>query len=102
VAGGVFPVNGGVFATSACSTDIERLFSHSGDVCSPDRNSLSGMSLNILTTLNFVYREILGYVDKRTAKSASSCGRFCVLNIKLEIDEPTDMSRLLDEEYPDE
>jgi hypothetical protein len=38
-------------ATSACSTDVERLFSHSGDVCSPDRNSLSGRSVNILTIL---------------------------------------------------
>ena len=86
-------------AASACSADVERFFSHAGDVCTPDRNSLLGLTVNVLTTLNFVFRRMIGYEDKRNVKSAGRVRRFTELNVNLELETPTDMSALIDEEY---
>ena len=60
------------FASSACAADVERLFSHAGDVCESDRSRLSGHNINILTTLNCFYRRINKKVQKVCRSSRNS------------------------------
>jgi hypothetical protein len=85
------------FACSATSADAERLFSHAGDVCTPDRNSLSAESINMLTTCNLHLRRQLGIEDKRNAGSSDRLHRFTILNVKLECESPTNLDDLIDE-----
>lgn len=59
---------------------MERIFSHIGDVCTPDRNSLSVNSINMLATCNLYLRRVLGIRDKRNVKSAARVQKFAMLN----------------------
>jgi len=42
-----------VLPVPACSADVERLFSISGKVCTPERSSMDGEMINILTSLHY-------------------------------------------------
>jgi hypothetical protein len=90
------------FATSACSSDVERLFSHAGDVCSPDRASLNSSTINMLTTLNMWLRDKLRIEDKRNKKSQEGALKFAFLNAALETESPTNMEEQLDELFDGE
>jgi hypothetical protein len=85
-----------VLAISATSADVERLFSHVGDVCTPDRNSLSPQSINMLATCNLYLRRQLGIYDKRTVKSAIRVQKFAILTTDMLLVYPTDYEDLLD------
>jgi len=45
-----------VMAASACSSDVERLFSRSGIIFSPLRTNLNPSTLHKLTTLHYFYK----------------------------------------------
>lgn len=60
-----------ILAICPTSVDVERIFSHFGDFCTPDRNSLSAHSINMLATCNLHLRRVLGIRDKRNVKSAA-------------------------------
>ena len=50
---------------SACSADVERLFSISGKICSPQRSSMSGQSIDALTTLHYWLKEDYDYSSRK-------------------------------------
>lgn len=85
-----------VFATSATSADVERLFSHTGDVCTPDRSRLEPDKINKLSTCTMFLRREIGIVDKRNAASEARALRFTNLNAKREVETPTNLDELYD------
>lgn len=70
-----------VLCISATSADVERLFSHAGDVCTPDRSQLTADKINMLVTCNLYLRRKLSVQDKRNIKSAARVGRFAQLGV---------------------
>lgn len=88
-----------VFPSSASSADVERLFSHAGDVCTPDRARLSPRMINMLTTCNMFLRSQHGIVDKRNAGSEVRVRKFTSISIDLVLSPPEDLDALIDREY---
>jgi hypothetical protein len=80
-----------VFAVSATSGDIERFFSHTGDVCTPDRSLLAPETINMLSTCNMYLRRKLGIFDSRNKASLQKSLKFAFLNAELEAENPTDL-----------
>jgi hypothetical protein len=55
-----------ILASPACSTDVERLFSVTGFICSPLRAGLAPRVVNTLATMNLWLKEDHQYKNKRT------------------------------------
>ena len=68
-------------------------------LATPDRSNLLGITVNMLTTLNFIFRSMIGYEDKRTGARARTALMFAYLNAQLEEKSPANMDELVDEEY---
>jgi hypothetical protein len=61
-----------VLPTPASSTDVEKMFSVCGMICTSNRASLSPDHFNVLT-LNLWLKEKYGYRNVRADKSVDSC-----------------------------
>lgn len=85
-----------LFAISATSADTERLFSHAGDVCTPDRSSLKADTINMLTTCNIFLRRDLNLFDHRNVESSRKSLKFAYLTANFDIAYPVDMDALYD------
>jgi hypothetical protein len=55
------------------TTDVERMFSVCGLICTSNRASLSPDHINVLTSLNLWLKEKYGYRNMHADKSADSC-----------------------------
>ena len=85
-----------ILAICATSADVEHLFSHVGDVCTPERNSLSPHSINVLATCNLYLRRHLGISDERNVKSAVRFEKFAILTTDMLLVYPVNYDDLLD------
>ena len=81
-----------VLPTPGSSTDVERMFSVCGLICTSNRPSLSPDHVNVLTSLNLLWlKEKYGYRNKRAdMTSAESCKRYVTISADLELVIPTD------------
>ena len=64
-----------VMAASACSSDVERLFSRAGIIFSPFRNYLKPETIQFLTTLHYWYIEEDGIEESNAARNVESARR---------------------------
>ena len=74
-----------IMAGSACSSDVERLFSRAGIIFSPLRSNLAPVTLQHLTTLHYWYRyeHEVGEANKqRESESARRCDKFATLALR--------------------
>ena len=85
-----------ILAICLTSADVEHIFSHVGDVCTPDRNSLSAHSINMLATSNLHLRRVLGIGDKRNIKSAARVQKFAIFITDMLLVYPENFEDLLD------
>ena len=72
-------------AGSACSSDVERLFSRAGIIFSPLRSNLAPVTLQHLTTLHYWYRyehDIGEANNRRESLSARRCDKFATLALR--------------------
>jgi hypothetical protein len=86
----VFRIARRVVPARSSSTDVERLFSLTGRICSPTRSSLKPAMVNKLACMNLWLREELDY-DKsnRKAGSKAASSRFVTLSANLVLVAPT-------------
>jgi hypothetical protein len=89
---------------SACSADVERLFSISGNICSPQRSSLSGKSIDTLTTLHYWLKEEYEYTSRKDRSRMAKDKRFTTLQVDLQIldgqeDEATNNEGISDDDF---
>ena len=70
---------------SACSSDVECLFSRAGIIFSPLRSNLASVTLQHLSTLHYWYRyeHDIGEANKqRESESARRCDKFATLALR--------------------
>jgi hypothetical protein len=79
-----------VLPTPASSTDVEKMFSVCGLICTSNRASLSPEHINVLTSLNLWLKEKYGYRNMRAGKSADSCKRYVTISADLDLIIPSD------------
>jgi hypothetical protein len=79
-----------VLPTPVSSTDVERMFSVCGLICTSNRASLSPNHVTVLTSLSLWLKEKYGYHNKRADKSADSYKRYVTISADLELVIPTD------------
>ena len=72
-----------VLPVGTVSGDVERLFSISGKVCSPDRSCLSGDSVKMLTSLYYWLKEEYCYESRKDAARKAKDKRFCQISFNL-------------------
>ena len=77
-----------ILPTPASSTDVERLFSVCGLICTDGRSKLTPTHVNTLASLNIWIRESLGYRSVVSEKSEQSARRYVTLNADLEMNVP--------------
>ena len=74
-----------VLSGNVTSADVERLFSRGGLICSNLRASLKPMTVLILTSLHYFYREEESILDSRSITSTKKSTRFANLQMNLAI-----------------
>jgi hypothetical protein len=79
-----------ILPTPASSTDVERLFSVCGLICSDLHGSLSPEHVNMLASLNTWIKDDWGYRSARSVSSILSATRFVSMNADLEFVQPED------------
>lgn len=78
-----------IFPARACSTDVERLFSLTGRICSPLRNRLLPSMVNILACMNIWLREKFEYFNRTAQRySQANVSKFVAINVNLELINP--------------
>lgn len=74
-----------ILGMSACSSDVERLFSATGNICTPKKNRLSPAHLENIVMLRH-WMQYERYGDTRSASRLSSIYKYCKVNTDLVVD----------------